>query len=147
MKDYSLHSSILSIKEKINNNMFSFQNVTYEETLNEINNLDTSKSALSEDIPFKIIKDNADIFANFILQTLNRCIIDKKFPDQLKKADVSHVFKTGSHNDKINFRPLSKIYEPLTYNQINQMAENALSRFLCGFRKKYAFKKYALNMV
>ena len=67
----------------MNNNVFSFQNVTYEDILNEISRLDTSKSTQSEDIPFKIIKDNADIFANFILQNFNKCIIDGKFPEQL----------------------------------------------------------------
>ena len=41
----------------------------------------------------RIIKDNADIFASFILQNFNKCIIDGKFPDQLKKADVISVFK------------------------------------------------------
>ena len=66
IKKYSSHPSILSIKEKMNNNEFSFRNVTYEEILNEISSLNTSKSAQSEDIPFKIIKDNADIFANYI---------------------------------------------------------------------------------
>ena len=55
IKKYSAHPSILSIKEKINNNMFSFRNVTYEEILNEINSLSTSKSAQSEDIPLKIM--------------------------------------------------------------------------------------------
>ena len=107
IKKYSTHPSVLNIKEKMNNNVFSFRNVTYEEILNEINSLDTSKSTQSEDIPFKIIKDNADIFANFILQNFNKCIIDGKFPDQLKKADVSPVFKKGNYNDKINYRPVS----------------------------------------
>ena len=86
----------------------------------------------SEYIPFKIIQDNADIFSNFILQNFNKCIIDGKFPDQLKKADVSPVFKKGNHNNKINYQPLSilpslsKIYERLIYNQIiNHAAENA----------------------
>ena len=67
IKKCKAHPSILSIKEKMNNNVFSFRKVTYEEILIEINSLDTSKSPQSEDIPFKIIKDNADIFANFIL--------------------------------------------------------------------------------
>ena len=97
---YGAHPSILSIKEKMNNNVFSFRNVTYEEILNEINSLDTSKSAQSEDFPFKIIKDNVDIFANFILQSFNKCIIDGKFPDQFKNADVSPAFKKGNRNDK-----------------------------------------------
>ena len=57
----------------------------------------------SEDIPFKIIKDNADIFASFVLQNFNKCIIDGKFPYQFKKADVSLVFKKGNHNSKTNY--------------------------------------------
>ena len=65
-KDSAL-PSILSIRETMNNNVFSLRKVTHEVILNEINSLDTSKLTHSEDIPFKITKDNADIFANFIL--------------------------------------------------------------------------------
>ena len=54
----------------MNNNVVFFRSVTYEEIPKEINSLDSSKSTQLEDIPFKIIKDNTDIFANFILQTL-----------------------------------------------------------------------------
>ena len=122
IKKYSAHPSILRIKDKMNNNVFSFRKVTYEEILIEMNSLDTSKSTQLEDIPFKIIKDNADIFANFILQNLKKRIIDGKFPDQLKQADISPIFKKGNHNDKTNYRPvsilpsLSKTYERLIYN-------------------------------
>ena len=107
IKKYSAYPSTLRITEKVKNNVFSFRKVTCEEILNEINSSDTSKSTQSEDIPFKIIKDNADIFANFILQNFNKCIIDGKFPDQLKKAGVSPVFKKGNHNNKTNYRPVS----------------------------------------
>ena len=71
IKKYSTHPSIPSINEKINNNLFCFWKVTFEEILNEINSFNTSKSTQSEDIPLKIIKDNADIFPNFILQNFN----------------------------------------------------------------------------
>ena len=91
VKKYSAHTSILRIKKKMNNNVFFFRKATYEEILNEINSLDTSKLTQSEDIPYKIIKDNADIFANFILQNFNKCIIDGNFPDKFKKADISPV--------------------------------------------------------
>ena len=70
IKKYSAYTSTLNRKEKMNNNVVSFQNVTYEEILNDIDSLDTSTLTQSEDIPFKIIKDNADIFGNFILQNL-----------------------------------------------------------------------------
>ena len=70
----------------MNNNVFSFRNVT--EILNEINNLGTSKSTQSEDIPFMITKDNANFFDNFTLQNINQCIIDGEFPGQLKKQTL-----------------------------------------------------------
>ena len=70
------------------NNILSFQNVTYEEILNEIKSLDTSKLTQSQDIPFEVIKDHADIFDNFILKNFSKCIIDGKFPDQLKKQTL-----------------------------------------------------------
>ena len=63
----------------MNNGVYSFRNVTYKEILNKINNLDTSESTQSENILFKIIKDNAKIFANFILQDFNQCVIEGKF--------------------------------------------------------------------
>ena len=120
IKKYSTHHSVLSIKEKMNNNVFYFRKVTYEEILNETNSLNTSKSAQSEDNLFKIIKDDADIFANFILQSFKKCIIDVTFTVQLKKADVRPI-----HNDKTNYRQESispsfrQIYERLIYNKIN----------------------------
>ena len=60
------------VADTLNNNVFSFPKVSYEEILNEINSLNASKSTQSEDIPFRIIKDNSDIFANFILQNFNK---------------------------------------------------------------------------
>ena len=44
IKKYNSNTSILSIKEKMNNSVFSFRKVTYEEMLNEVKSLNTSKS-------------------------------------------------------------------------------------------------------
>ena len=77
----------------------------------------------------------------------------RKVPDQLKKADVSPVFIKRNHNDKSNYRPvsilpsLSKIHERLIYNQINQIAENALSIFQCGFHTKNSTKHTLIAMI
>ena len=43
IKKYSAHPSILSIKEKMNNTVFSSRKVTYEEILNVINSLYLTK--------------------------------------------------------------------------------------------------------
>ena len=54
----------------MNNGVYSFRNVTYKEILNKINNLDTSESTQSENILFKIIKDNAKILPILSYKTL-----------------------------------------------------------------------------
>ena len=71
IKKCSAHTSISSIKEKMNNNVFSFRKVIYEEILNEINSLETSKSTPPEEIFFKVSKDNAD-FCQFYLTKLEQ---------------------------------------------------------------------------
>ena len=70
------------------NNVFSFWEVTYEEILNVINSLDISKSTQSEDIPFKVIKDNADSFANFIFKNFNKCNMESFLTNQKKQMLV-----------------------------------------------------------
>ena len=64
---YEAHPSIKAI-ENISklNNLFKFSNVEKREILNEIANLDASKSFQDKDLPTKIIKENAYIFADFM---------------------------------------------------------------------------------
>ena len=65
------------------------------EILNETVNLDASKSCQDADVPMKIIKENADIFADFIHPAINTTINKNEFPSFLKLADVILVFKKG----------------------------------------------------
>ena len=74
VKKYSGRYSILRIREKLNRKVFSFRHVMYN-----LDNLDTLKSTQSDDIPFKINKDNTVIYDNFILENFNQCIIHGKF--------------------------------------------------------------------
>ena len=82
IKKYSTHSNILNIKEKMTNKVFSFRNVTYAEILNELTAW-TLKNQHSQTIfSLKIINEIIK------LQNFNKCIIDRKFPDQLKKKTL-----------------------------------------------------------
>ena len=63
---------------------------------------------------------------------------------KLKAADISPVHKKGDPMLKKNYRPVSilptfsKVYENILFNQISKYMENELSKYLCGFRKKYS---------
>ena len=53
---------------------FSFSHVDKEQILKETVNLYSTKASQDTDIPTKIIKDNADIFSDFLLSGFNNSI-------------------------------------------------------------------------
>ena len=148
------HPSIKAIR-KISklNSLFKFSNVEKREILNEIVNLDASKSCQDTDVPTKIIKENADIFADFIHPAINTTINKNEFPSFLKLADVIPVFKKGSKNSKHNYRPISilknisKVFERVMFKQIGDFMENYFSKFQCGFRKGYSTQQCLIALI
>ena len=63
------------------------------------------------------------------------------------------VFKKGDATDKTNYRPVStlfsfsKVYEKLSYAQINSFKEAKLSRDLADFRVKHYTQHALLKMI
>ena len=154
IKKYDNHTSILKIKELHRDKMtFSFTHVTKEDIVKEINELKTSKATPKDSIPAKIIKEFQDIFAQKISIDFNHSVDLGFFPNNLKYADVTPVFKKGDRLDKTNYRPvsilssLSKIFERLLYNQMNDYINPLLSKYQCGFRKGTSAQNCLLFMV
>ena len=58
-------------------------------------------------IPTKIIKINADIFANFISLHFNFFIDIGEFLQEFKNADIIPVHKKKEKSDKTNYKPVS----------------------------------------
>ena len=144
IKKFSDHPSISMIKNKnLNQNKFSFCNVTFEYVLEKVICLNSAKASQNTDIPTKLIKNNSSFFAEFFSENINYCIENSKFPYDLKLADVIPVHKKKSKNSKDNYRPvsilsnISKIYERSMYEQIETYFENIFSKYQCGFRKGY----------
>ena len=95
---------------------FPFNFETKSNILAQIHNLDNKKACQESEIPVKIIKDNTDIFSEFIFLNFNISTFDATFPSELKNADVIQVFKRKGRSNVENYRPvsilpnLSKIY-------------------------------------
>ena len=141
---YQDHPSTKAIEKTAKpNSLFKFSNVEKSEILHEIVNLDSSKSCQDTDASTKIIKENADIFGDFIHPAINTTNNKNEFPSFLKLVDVIPVFKKGSKNSKHNYRPInilkniSKVYEKVKFKQIGDFMENYFSKFQCGFKKSY----------
>ena len=76
------------------------------------------------EIATKVIKNNSDIFADFLYLNLSNCIVSSVFPLNLKNVDITTEHKRDSKNTESNYRPVSflantsKIYEKYIFSQI-----------------------------
>ena len=75
---------------------FSFEYIPKSNVKKEILNLDVSKASQDSDVPTKIIKMNADIFAEVLYNVFNRSLEVGEFPSGMKLASVTHAHKKGS---------------------------------------------------
>ena len=107
------HPSIVKIKENRNDRSnFSFQ-VIYEKDIRAIiQNMNPNKASQENDIPVKIMKENIDLFSHFFSEKINNSFQTASFPDCLKNAIITAVFKKGDKSDKNNFRPVSQTRTP-----------------------------------
>ena len=118
---------------------FSFEHVTISKIETEIKNLNSNKATNFGNIPPNLLKTNSDICAEPLQKVFNECVSKSQFPDELKAADVSSLFKKDFSTPKTNYRPISvlptvsKIYERLMYKQIMEHMTAYLSDLLCGF--------------
>ena len=91
---YRAHPSIIVIKENCTSKSnFNFSFAEKVDILKEIKMLLSNKATQNTDIPTKLIKDNADIFAEFVFISLNKCIEQSVFPSKLKLANITPVHK------------------------------------------------------
>ena len=105
---YRNHPRIFTIGEVCKKNpQFSFRCVDKNKILKEILNLDASKACQDSDIPSRIIKENADIFTDFLHSSFNNSIYQSEFPSILKLANITPVFNKGDRNSNENYRPVA----------------------------------------
>ena len=149
-------NSISKIKETFNpsqNSMFEFSLFKKEDIVFTISNLPQNKATISNDIPVTILKDSLQIYSGKLTEILNNCLEHQIFPDVLKKAEITPVFKKGNLTEKENYRPIStlsnfsKVFERLLYNQIEAFFEDKFSKFLTGFRKNHSTQHALLKMI
>ena len=79
--------------------------------LKEIRRLNAKKADRDTDITVKVLKENAEFFAEQICCQFSEAICPSKFPATFKFANITPVFKQGARNLKDNYLPIiSKIF-------------------------------------
>ena len=144
LKAYESRLSIEKIKKAIKTTeKFSFHNVKDDEVQKIIMNLDGSKATPVGDIPTDMLKQAIDIHLLIKTQIIIMSIDNNCYPEDLKLAEVSPVFKKKDDLNKENYRPISvlshvsKVFERVMYQQIEDFMKDKLSNLLIGFRKNH----------
>ena len=153
VNSFENHNSIGKIKQYHKYELsFEFKQFTTNELLKIIKELPSNKASVLN-IPIKIIKNSAQVYSSKLTQILNHCVSTASFPDLLKYADVTPVFKKGDVTDKENYRPIStlsnfsKIFEKLIYNQIFEFMNPKLSKHITGFQKNHNNQHALVKMI
>ena len=88
---YKDHPNILAIQSNCKkSNRFSELNT--EDMKKDILKLDKNKASQHSDTVNKIIKENLDIFADFLCTNINSSFKSFSFPSWLKMADIENMY-------------------------------------------------------
>ena len=101
-----------------------------------------------------MLKETSDICSHVLQQIWNDEIFKKcQFPENLKLANITPVFKKEDKNLAKNYRPvsvlptLSKIFEKIMQKQIINHVNTFLSPYLCGYRKGFSTQYTLLSLL
>lgn len=115
---------------------------TQIEVMKIIDDLDTNVSTGVDEISVKSIQCIKHIIIEGLTNCINKSLEQGFFPDKLKIARVTPIYKSGSKADPTNYRPISvlpiisKIYEKVIYKRLNDYLTSI--NFL--FERQYGFR-------
>ena len=104
-----------------------------EKIIRGIKRLNKNKAFQKSDILITIIHENNDILADFLAESLKGTIKTDNFPNCLKLADITPLYKKGKKDNKEDHRPVSilptlfKILERILFEQISVCFDKFLS--------------------
>ena len=86
-------------------------------------------------------------------KVLNMSIDQSVFPDKLKKAQVTPLYKKNDPLLKTNYRPVSvlcifsKIFEKILEQQLSAFFKNIFDPYLCAFRRGHGCQTTLLRLL
>ena len=123
----------------VNNNKFSFSLINCSIVFLHLNKLSRSRATGPDNIFAKIIRECADLISVSLCDLFNKSLVSGIFPNDLKCARVTLLFKQGEPSDLNNYRPISvisvlaKLFERIIYDELYNFLTN--EDIICNCRK------------
>ena len=141
---YKSHPSIVLIKQNVKcDHHFVFTHTTEEQVYKILSNLDVKKSTGYDKLSSRILKVSAMQISSFLTHLINMCIDRCIFPENLKYAEISSIYKKKDRLDQQNYRPisilviLSKVFERIYSLQIETYFSSIFNPLMSAYRKGY----------
>ena len=89
------------------------------------------------------MKQFVNCYCEKLTNILKDCLKENRFPNLMKVAEISPVFKKLGNNSKPNYRCITKLsnfaklLESIIYSQLNDYMKKKFSKYFTGFRKNY----------
>jgi hypothetical protein len=152
--DLEKHPSIVEIIKNSDKSLsFSFNPVQISEIGKIIGKLNPKKATGTDCIPPKFVKMANKQLAPTLTKLINLSIQNQNFPNLLKMAVVTPVYKKSDKLKKENYRPVSilttfsKIFEKALENQLTPFLNKTLSPKLSAFRRGYSCQDTLLSLM
>ena len=149
------HPSVLKIKGKFGNSNthFSFKEISSECIKSKLKNINIRKATGFDNIPGKILRIAHDPLSGPFSSLINTCIKQNIFPNNMKCAEVSPIFKKADNLSKSNYRPvsvltvMSKVYESVMNDQLTDYFSNLFEELLSAFRKSFSCQSLLMKCI
>ena len=87
------------IQRKVaNDSTFSFNEASLSDIEKELRLLNPNKAYTFKNIPPKILKESRECCSDILQKLFNKTLSNKEFPDELKLADVTPIYKKDDPN-------------------------------------------------
>ena len=150
---YSGHPSIEAIKHHMSHlDNFDFKEISQNDIRMLLKGLNPKKSPGNDHVPPKLLNIAAEEMSIPLTPLINSSIRTASFPDQLKLAELSPLFKNNDSLLTGNYRPvsvltcISKVFETVYHDQLYEYFREILASLLTAFRQ-VSFKKEVGVMV
>ncbi len=148
------HESILKIKENHTNTItFNFKLVKPDYVYYMLCKLNINKATGYDNVPSKMVKICAEELSETLAELVNQAFTNNRFPEDMKKPEISPIFKKKDDMIKDNYRPisilavLSKVFETIIAEQLMKYFKSIFNEKLCAYRKKYGAEHVLIKLI
>ena len=137
------HLSVIKIRDSYDDihGSFDFRPVNHCEISRKLKMLNIRKSTGYDNIPAKLLRMAYVELASPISKLINNAMQMNVFPETMKCAELSPIYKKDDNLLKNNFRPVSvltgiaKLYESVVNDQLLEFFCKLFNDLICAFRK------------